>query len=68
MATLAFYVFTGYNFRPKVHNPYFAIDNEEEEAAAEARECELRSPCKNMYIGTAKGEYYTISEHVVPFF
>ncbi|XP_058182331.1 protein CANDIDATE G-PROTEIN COUPLED RECEPTOR 7-like [Rhododendron vialii] len=35
LATLAFYVFTGYNFRPKVHNPYFAIDDEEEEAAAE---------------------------------
>nr|XP_043609374.1 protein CANDIDATE G-PROTEIN COUPLED RECEPTOR 7-like [Erigeron canadensis] len=35
MATLAFYVFTGYNFRPKAHNPYFAIDDEEEEAAVE---------------------------------
>ncbi|KAM7463628.1 hypothetical protein LguiA_031749 [Lonicera macranthoides] len=34
LATLAFYVFTGYSFRPKVHNPYFAIDDEEEEAAA----------------------------------
>ncbi|KAL8234193.1 hypothetical protein R6Q59_020293 [Mikania micrantha] len=35
MATLAFYVFTGYSFRPKVHNPYFAIDDEDEEAAVE---------------------------------
>ncbi|RWW77478.1 hypothetical protein BHE74_00014361 [Ensete ventricosum] len=36
LATLAFYVFTGYKFRPEAHNPYFAIDEEEEEAAAEA--------------------------------
>ncbi|WOK95200.1 protein GPR107-like [Canna indica] len=36
LATLAFYVFTGYKFRPEAHNPYFAIDDEEEEAAAEA--------------------------------
>ncbi|KAI4977561.1 protein CANDIDATE G-PROTEIN COUPLED RECEPTOR 7 [Hordeum vulgare subsp. vulgare] len=36
IATLAFYVFTGYRFRPEVHNPYFAIDDDEEEAAAEA--------------------------------
>lgn len=35
LATLAFYVFTGYNFRPKVHNPYLAVDDREEEAAAE---------------------------------
>lgn len=40
LATLAFYVFTGYNFRPKVHNPYFALDDEEEEAAAEALKLE----------------------------
>ncbi|KAF3636098.1 hypothetical protein T459_09694 [Capsicum annuum] len=39
-ATLAFYVFTGYNFRPKAHNPYFAIDDEEEEAASEALKLE----------------------------
>ncbi|KAJ8536949.1 hypothetical protein K7X08_035350 [Anisodus acutangulus] len=39
-ATLAFYVFTGYNLRPKVHNPYFAIDDEEEEAASEALKLE----------------------------
>lgn len=39
-ATLAFYVFTGYTFRPKVHNPYFAIDDEEEEAASEALKLE----------------------------
>ncbi|MQL86691.1 hypothetical protein Taro_019224 [Colocasia esculenta] len=36
LATLAFYVFTGYKFRPEVHNPYFVIDDDEEEAAAEA--------------------------------
>lgn len=36
LATLAFYAFTGYKFRPEAHNPYFAIDDEEEEAAAEA--------------------------------
>lgn len=35
LATLAFYVFTGYNFKPEAHNPYFVIDDEEEEAAAE---------------------------------
>jgi hypothetical protein len=34
LATLAFYLFTGWNFRPKTHNPYFAIDDDEEEAAA----------------------------------
>eukprot|EP01018_Ginkgo_biloba_P040451 Gb_04467 [translate_table: standard] len=36
LATLAFYVFTGYKFRPIGHNPYFVIDDEEEEAAAQA--------------------------------
>ncbi|KAJ4776653.1 Lung seven transmembrane receptor family protein [Rhynchospora pubera] len=35
-ATLAFYVFTGYKFRPESHNPYFVVNDEEEEAAAEA--------------------------------
>ncbi|KAL8520556.1 hypothetical protein ACS0TY_011183 [Phlomoides rotata] len=35
VATLAFYIFTGYKFRPEAHNPYFVIDDEEEEAAAE---------------------------------
>lgn len=40
LATLAFYVFTGYSFRPKVHNPYFAIDDDEEEAAVEALKLE----------------------------
>ncbi|GAB2293921.1 hypothetical protein Dimus_028135 [Dionaea muscipula] len=34
LGTLLFYVFTGYNFRPKVHNPYLVADDEEEEAAA----------------------------------
>lgn len=40
VATLAFYVFTGYNFRPKSHNPYFVIDDEEEETALEALKLE----------------------------
>ncbi|XP_071730635.1 protein CANDIDATE G-PROTEIN COUPLED RECEPTOR 7 [Rutidosis leptorrhynchoides] len=35
LATLAFYVFTGYNFKPEAHNPYFAVDDDEEEAATE---------------------------------
>ncbi|KAE8699845.1 hypothetical protein F3Y22_tig00110569pilonHSYRG00069 [Hibiscus syriacus] len=35
LATLAFYVFTGYKFKPEAHNPYLAIGDEEEEAAAE---------------------------------
>uniref|UniRef100_A0A0D6R4H9 Intimal thickness related receptor IRP domain-containing protein n=1 Tax=Araucaria cunninghamii TaxID=56994 RepID=A0A0D6R4H9_ARACU len=36
LATLGFYVFTGYKFRPIGHNPYFVIDDDEEEAAAQA--------------------------------
>ncbi|XP_051149402.1 protein CANDIDATE G-PROTEIN COUPLED RECEPTOR 7-like [Andrographis paniculata] len=35
LATLAFYVFTGYKFKPEPHNPYLMIDDEEEEAAVE---------------------------------
>lgn len=35
LATLSFYVFTGYKFRPVAHNPYFVLDEEEEEAAVE---------------------------------
>jgi hypothetical protein len=35
MAALVFYIYTGYKFRPVVHNPYFALDDEEEEAAAQ---------------------------------
>ena len=35
MATLGFYLFTGYKFRPEVHNPYFVVADEEE-AAVEA--------------------------------
>ncbi|KAL0326727.1 UNVERIFIED_CONTAM: protein CANDIDATE G-PROTEIN COUPLED RECEPTOR 7 [Sesamum angustifolium] len=34
LATLAFYVFTGYKFKPEAHNPYFVID-EDEDAATE---------------------------------
>ncbi|GMY19984.1 protein CANDIDATE G-PROTEIN COUPLED RECEPTOR 7-like [Fagus crenata] len=40
LATLAFYVFSGYKFKPEAHNLYFAIDDEEEEAAAEALKLE----------------------------
>lgn len=40
LATLAFFVFTGYKFKPEAHNPYFVIDDEEEEAAAEALKLE----------------------------
>ncbi|CAN4075854.1 unnamed protein product [Withania somnifera] len=36
VATLAFYLFTGFKFKPEVHNPYFMIDDEEDEAASEA--------------------------------
>ncbi|KMZ61942.1 putative Lung seven transmembrane receptor [Zostera marina] len=36
LATLAFYIFTGFKFRPEVHNPYFVIDEDEEEAASNA--------------------------------
>ncbi|KAH9293144.1 hypothetical protein KI387_041651 [Taxus chinensis] len=36
LATLGFYVFTGYKFQPVGHNPYFVIDDDEEEAAAQA--------------------------------
>ncbi|GLJ54181.1 hypothetical protein SUGI_1161320 [Cryptomeria japonica] len=36
LATLGFYVFTGYKFQPIRHNPYFVIDEDEEEAAAQA--------------------------------
>lgn len=35
LATLAFYVFTGLKFKPEAHNPYFVIDDEEEEAAVD---------------------------------
>jgi hypothetical protein len=35
LATLAFYIFTGYRFRPETHNPYFRLDDDDEEAAAE---------------------------------
>ncbi|KAL6986500.1 hypothetical protein U1Q18_019859 [Sarracenia purpurea var. burkii] len=40
LATLAFYVFTGYKFKPEAHNPYLVVDDEEEEAAAEALKLE----------------------------
>ncbi|BBN07774.1 G protein-coupled receptor 107 [Marchantia polymorpha subsp. ruderalis] len=31
LASLAFYLFTGYKFRPVVHNPYFVLEEEEEQ-------------------------------------
>lgn len=34
-ATLGFYVFTGYKFKPEANNPYLAVDDEDEEAAAQ---------------------------------
>jgi hypothetical protein len=37
-ANLAFYIYTGYKFRPVVHNPYFVLDDDEEEAAARSFE------------------------------
>lgn len=35
-ATLFFYCFTGYKFRPVMQNPYFVLDEEEEAAAEQA--------------------------------
>eukprot|EP00249_Psilotum_nudum_P012000 c23519_g1_i2 orf=331-1659(+) len=35
LATLAFYIFTGYKFRPVPHNPYFVLDDDEEETGGE---------------------------------
>eukprot|EP00250_Pteridium_aquilinum_P017004 c23406_g1_i1 orf=198-1514(+) len=35
MATLAFYVFTGYTFRPAPFNPYFMLDDDEEHVVEE---------------------------------
>ncbi|XVF51196.1 hypothetical protein PTKIN_Ptkin04bG0164900 [Pterospermum kingtungense] len=35
LATLAFYVITGFMFRPEVHNSYLVINDEDEEATAE---------------------------------
>ncbi|MCO5584704.1 hypothetical protein L7F22_038636 [Adiantum nelumboides] len=34
LASLAFYLFTGYKFSPGEKNPYLAVDDDEEEAAA----------------------------------
>ncbi|KAJ7559762.1 hypothetical protein O6H91_04G100100 [Diphasiastrum complanatum] len=31
LATLAFYIFTGFKFQPAVHNPYFVLDDEDED-------------------------------------
>eukprot|EP00271_Cylindrocystis_brebissonii_P012899 TRINITY_DN32405_c0_g1_i1.p1 TRINITY_DN32405_c0_g1~~TRINITY_DN32405_c0_g1_i1.p1 ORF type:complete len:441 (+),score=65.69 TRINITY_DN32405_c0_g1_i1:149-1471(+) len=36
VATLIFYIVTGFLFRPVEHNPYFVLDEEEEEAAVQA--------------------------------
>lgn len=35
MATLAFYVFTGYKFRPAPFNPYFMLDDDEDHVVEE---------------------------------
>jgi hypothetical protein len=35
MAALAFYIYTGYKFKPVEHNPYLGLDDDEEEAAAQ---------------------------------
>lgn len=40
LATLVFYAFTGLKFKPEAHNPYFVVDDEDEEAAAEALKLE----------------------------
>ncbi|XP_040988493.1 protein CANDIDATE G-PROTEIN COUPLED RECEPTOR 7-like [Juglans microcarpa x Juglans regia] len=40
LATLAFYVFTGYKFKPEAHNPYFVVDDEEVAAADQALKLE----------------------------
>ncbi|KAK8694907.1 hypothetical protein V6N13_072451 [Hibiscus sabdariffa] len=40
IATLVFYLFTGYKFRPEPHNPYFVLDDEEEEAAVDQMKLE----------------------------
>ncbi|KAJ7530074.1 hypothetical protein O6H91_15G077900 [Diphasiastrum complanatum] len=34
LATIAFYIFTGHKFRPVAHNPYFVLENDEEEETA----------------------------------
>ena len=38
--TLAFYVFTGYRFRPIGHNPYFVVDDYEEEVVSQTLKLE----------------------------
>eukprot|EP00291_Cryptomonas_curvata_P022974 CAMPEP_0172171972 /NCGR_PEP_ID=MMETSP1050-20130122/12188_1 /TAXON_ID=233186 /ORGANISM="Cryptomonas curvata, Strain CCAP979/52" /LENGTH=434 /DNA_ID=CAMNT_0012843461 /DNA_START=54 /DNA_END=1358 /DNA_ORIENTATION=- len=38
LATLAFFVMSGYKFRPVEGNPYLKVDNEDDEGAAELRE------------------------------
>ncbi|PPD86209.1 hypothetical protein GOBAR_DD16874 [Gossypium barbadense] len=40
LATLVFYVFTGYKFKPQTYNPYFTIDDKEEEEEEEADDVE----------------------------
>jgi hypothetical protein len=36
MAALAFFMYTGYKFRPVERNPYLVLEDDEEEAAASA--------------------------------
>ena len=40
LETIAFYVFTGYRLHPIAHNPYFVIDDDEEEAASQTLKLE----------------------------
>jgi len=40
LVTLAFYVFTGYRFRPIEHNPYFVVDDYEEEVVSQTLKLE----------------------------
>ncbi|CAD5191144.1 unnamed protein product [Musa acuminata subsp. malaccensis] len=54
LATLTFYIFIGYEFRPEKYNPYFAIN--EEEAAAEALKLHTAtSNCEKEIEGGFKG-------------
>ena len=40
LVTLAFYVFTGYRFRPIEHNPYFVVDDYEEKVVSQTLKLE----------------------------
>ena len=40
LVTLVFYVFTGYKFCPIGHNPYFVVDDYEEEVVSQTLKLE----------------------------